>query len=445
MGKRVYFHIDEIARDAVVAANLKRVLAKRGIDLYYGSRALTAFLPWACPFDALIMPALMFIENYLASPGAACPPLIMLPTEGIGGIPDNPQRAALKFIGHRFMAGDSRWANVVSAYCLWGRQQVIGFEKFAPHLVERCHVIGHPRFDARCLAPARPAPPASSSERVRVGLLTRFSTINPFDGRSAMVMARDNRRSVYHHLQQEGSILDVEDIFYTQVQDLRIILDFVERLDPARHELVVRVHPREDRTRWLELMAKFKIPAVMAQWDQPFIHWLNEVDWVVSPPSTSFYDCFIMKKPVICLNAMDSRRQEHVPPVSDDTSRILDYTLRPRGMDELLELVSRKPAGPFEPPPEAMALLAHDANHPDCATSLDVLADVCVRAIETSGWRVPDCARQQAVFEALAWNRMMRSSVRARMTWLSPRTEQGSTFVLSAARRRWIDALAGPE
>jgi hypothetical protein len=39
MPKTIYFHIDEIARDAVVAANLRAVLASRGVDLVYGNRA----------------------------------------------------------------------------------------------------------------------------------------------------------------------------------------------------------------------------------------------------------------------------------------------------------------------------------------------------------------------------------------------------------------------
>jgi surface carbohydrate biosynthesis protein len=384
---------------------------------------------WACPFDAVILPGLIFVVAYDPDPATPTPPIIVLPTEGIGGIPDNPQRAALKFIGPKFMAGDHRWAEKVAAYCLWGKQQLIGFEQYAPKLVDRCFIIGHPRFDRRCIA----HPPACrrTDERVRIGIVTRFPLINPFDRRSNLMTIRNSRRSTYHHLQQAGSILDIEDLYFTQVSDLRVVFDVIDRLDPARHELLLRVHPREDRTVWEEIVDQYSLPVAIAPWDQPFIHWLDNVDWLVAPPSTSFYDSFFMRKPAICLDAIEPRRKDHILRISDDTSRILEYALRPRTLDELLTIVSRKPTGPLDLPQGVIDLLAHDANYPACLNALDALADVCVRVLKKAPVRTSPL--DQLIFRTIA----LRYKLGRRRF-----PDQGSSFRLDRKRCHWIDSLA---
>ncbi len=439
MTKSLYFHIDEVARDSVVAANLKKILAARGVELVYGNRWTSYVLRRQCPFDALVLPALMFVEDHFPDPSGPLPPIIVLPTEGIGGIPAHPKRAALKFIGQRFMAGDPRWAERVAAYALWGRQQMIGFEAFAPTLVPRCRIIGHPRFDRRCLGPQSPAlRPADG--RIRIGLQTRFSLLNPFDGRSMLMCNRNSRKSCYHHLQQEGSDLDVEDLFFVEATDMRVLFDFIDRIDPARQDVVLRVHPREDRNRWAQSIEQNRLPVTLGQWDQPFIHWLNEVDWTVSSPSTSFYDSFAVGKPAVCIGSVSPRRRAHVLPISDDTSPLLQHVRQPRSMDELMEIVSRMPDGPMTPSPEAAALLAHDAHYPHCAASLDALADLCLQVLDEAAEKPAVKWGTRAEYDQLA---AQLAQELARHPVYS--NEQGSTFRLSPERTAWIDALAAPQ
>ncbi|HUC60489.1 MAG TPA: hypothetical protein VMF53_00885 [Alphaproteobacteria bacterium] len=431
MVKRVYFHIDEVARDSVVAANLKRVLAARGIELVYGNRPSSRFLPRVCPFDALVLPTVQFVQAVAPDPTAPMPPMIVLPTEGIGGIPEDPKRAALKFLGDPFMAGDRRWVEKVAAFCLWGKQQLIGFEQFAPHLADRCHVIGHPRFDRRCLP--RPRPRAASGDgTVRIGLLTRYSMLNPFDGRTALTYVHSARRSKFHHIQlQPDPTLDIEDLYFTNVSDLRVTFDLIDRLDPQRHRVALRIHPREDRTHWEALAAAQRLPISIAPWDQPFIHWLEEVDWMVAPPSTSFYDAFVMGKPVVCIDRIAPKRKAHVLPLSDDSSRIIDYTFRPKSLDELMALIARPPAGPVELSAPVATLLANDAHYPECGRSLDALADVCELVMRAH-------PVEQRASESLRYGLLTAvDGLRQRRM-----VDQGAWFRLDRGRRRWIDGLA---
>ncbi|MBF0249324.1 MAG: hypothetical protein HQL35_01710 [Alphaproteobacteria bacterium] len=432
--KRIFFLIDEVSRDAVVAASLKAILAKRGVDLVYGNRPRAGLFKRAMPFDAIILPSLVVLESLFPDPDADLPPLIVLPGEGIGGIPENPQRAALKFLGFRFMKGDDRWARKVSAYCLWGRQQRRGFEEFSPHLLDHCHVIGHPRYDKRCSKNARQLEPGDG--RIRLGFLTRFSLINPFDRRSNLVSIHDSRRSVYHHLQQEGCDLDAEDLWFTNVQDLRIFLDILENIDQDKFDAVVRVHPREDRTRWEEIIAEKNIGVRLAEWDEPLLHWQQKVDHLIAPPSTSFYDAFACGKSALCLGGLNPRRREHILPLSDDTSKILDYVPHPASLEELFDKVSVKPSSTPSPMPEEVReLLAKDADFPECHRSLDRLADVCMNVLERPG-RYRYGAGQKFVYDLLEKRQdfQMRGTV-----------DQGSWFRLDKNRIEWIDNLANPE
>jgi len=53
----VYFHIDELNRDAVVASALKKKFAQKGHTLIYGNRMTNAFLKHVHrAFDVVIVP-----------------------------------------------------------------------------------------------------------------------------------------------------------------------------------------------------------------------------------------------------------------------------------------------------------------------------------------------------------------------------------------------------
>ena len=54
----VYYHIDELARDSIVASVLKKELKKRGIDLIYGNRFSMRFLSSLRFADLVILPSL---------------------------------------------------------------------------------------------------------------------------------------------------------------------------------------------------------------------------------------------------------------------------------------------------------------------------------------------------------------------------------------------------
>ena len=45
----------------------------------------------------------------------------------------------------------------------------------------------------------------------------------------------------------------LEDLFYTEVTDLRIMLQIMMTLDKDKYDICVRPHPRENRKGWIKL------------------------------------------------------------------------------------------------------------------------------------------------------------------------------------------------
>ena len=109
MKKSIYFHIDEVARDSIVAANLKVILKEHGINLVYGNRLHSRFLKRTNPFDAIILTGPFLVEPYFPDPDKIKVPIICLPTEGIGAIKCwNYQRLIIHFLGLNYLFIASR-------------------------------------------------------------------------------------------------------------------------------------------------------------------------------------------------------------------------------------------------------------------------------------------------------------------------------------------------
>ena len=67
--KSIYFHIDELSRDSVVASALKRKLRKYDIHTFYGNRAVSElFRNIPFPFDSAVFPSVDIFESSFLDP-----------------------------------------------------------------------------------------------------------------------------------------------------------------------------------------------------------------------------------------------------------------------------------------------------------------------------------------------------------------------------------------
>ncbi|RJX30689.1 MAG: hypothetical protein C4516_07940 [Oxalobacter sp.] len=244
-------------------------------------------------------------------------------------------------------------------------------------------------------------------------------------------MRFDNTMPIY----EGSSDKDVEDMFFTEVIDFRIMLQIMLSLDPKRHKLSVRPHPRENRQGWQRLAKKMGVEITVSPWDQPFSHWLAEVDCIVTPPSTGLYDVFFQgRRPIVIDNVVRSRA-EHILAQSDDRNQILDGICRPQSIGEVISLIenSNVPA----PPESVQQRLEEQVGASIARKSISNILDTIAEFTAAKG--MP----RSRITSLFVWNSLVvaLSELKALKARVQRRVEQGASFDLTIRRRRWIDRL----
>jgi hypothetical protein len=333
----VYYHIDELSRDTIVASALREELKKVGCKLIYGNRATTRRLRHFNIFDVVILPGIDYYMIAYPDPNHLPDNIVILPTEAMTG------GRTLKRMNNKYFGNDhqacEQWSKTIAMYLLWGFDHLKSFQENYPAYLDKCKVVGHPRLADSCLAPVR----SKSNSKVVIGFVTRFSMINPFDQRSFFV-------SIYEAMKAKGKPdpvwftnsenHDAEDIAYTESLDIRVFFYLMRSLDPEKYVLSIRVHPRENKERWLAFIRKYDLNVLLSKWDDPFSVWSRSVDIIVSPPSTSFYDLLYCGINPICIRNVVPARESHIVTESDDNNPILDYVYLPKSTDEILETIN---------------------------------------------------------------------------------------------------------
>jgi hypothetical protein len=426
----IYFHIDELARDAIAASALRHELEARGGRLVYGNRFTTDYLlRHANIFDAIILPSLLHF--YYAFPNAKKLPhnVFILQTEAIGQSTKTLKRLNGKYFGDEPGKYDP-WHKAVCGYLLWGEAHLNPFHEHHPEYLPKCKVVGHPRLARLC------APPkiTKTDPRPAVGFVSRFNMLSPFDGRTPFESAVNSMRhgnkvmSVY-----EGSgDKDVEDMFYTEVIDFRVMLQIMRSLDANKYRLFVRPHPRENRGGWQRLAKKLGLNITVSKWDVPFAHWLAELDYIITPPSTGLYDIFFHGKRPIVIDKIVPTRNEHTLAQSDDNNQILENLCRPTSIAEVIQRIETNDIPPA------------DDNVRGCLQSqvgADIAADAMANIIAAIASLTP--AKPRPAWQIKLWDGavLALSELKELKRRLQRRMEQGSSFNLTFARKKWIDNL----
>ncbi len=434
----IYFYIDELARDAVVAANLKSVLNNRNIKLVYGNRSSSSILKMFNPFDILILPSLEHFRTEFPDLSRLKSKIIILPTESVGLATKTLSRINAKYFGNE-PDKCKPWFDAVSIFCLWGKDHLRCFQEIRPDSLSKCHVVGHPRFDDRCIKSPSISKGKKSVNKIKVGFISRFSSINTFHSLSNLElvdlgMKRDNKVIPAF---ENSPDRDVEDRFYTQIMDIRIFILLFERLDLDRFDVTLRVHPRENRYEWLKLLAKIDNRINMAPWDMPFMHWASEQDYLIGPPSTSFYDCFVLGKKPVCTMNMVRKRADYVLTESDDNNRILDYVYNPDTISELLGILCRKDES-CDMPVELKQIINGQTGLDICSDSIGNIANICSNICD----KLPDNKLSIITKAGYVFIHFIKK-LKARLKRIVLKeAEQSSTFQLFYQRIKFIDKLS---
>jgi surface carbohydrate biosynthesis protein len=434
----VYFHIDELARDSIVASVLKKELKQRNIDLIYGNRSYFRFLNFFRFFDLFILPSMGHFQAIFHDEANLPKNIAILPSEAIGQATGHLRRMNAKYFGNDEKKS-TPWHKVVIAYFLWGYDHLHPFENQHPEYLEKCKVIGYPRLDSRCLPKRNSNRKKLKNKKIKVGFISRFGHINSFIGRSIFesVYAGMKRDGVDHPAYENSQDRDVEDCMYTEMIDFRLTLKIIEKIDLSKFEIFLRPYPREDRFKWYKLTKEKNLNITISTWDEPFSIWLSKMDFIISPPSTTFYEAIAVGHSPICTMDIVPHRKNHILTESDDNNQILQYTQRPKTIKNLLAMLNDEKQCKIHPDVKKI-LMAQTAS--DIAShSITNLADACEKLINKNS---PSVKNQK--FIAFFFKVITRSFsyILYIRNILLKGGEQGSTFAMTGSRSQMIDSLS---
>jgi len=130
----IYFMIDELNRDAVVASALKKIFLKKGHNLVYGNRSSNRLLKYFHEaFDVIIFPRPHIIyDNWGDDWLTWSAKFVTLSTESLGIICKDHQVMAKTLLDREYFEGKRQYVDRIDAFCFWGEKQLQAVTDCAP-------------------------------------------------------------------------------------------------------------------------------------------------------------------------------------------------------------------------------------------------------------------------------------------------------------------------
>ncbi len=442
----IYYHIDELNRDAVVASALKRKFAAHGHRLVYGNRLSNRLVKYFHrAFDVIIMPRPHIVyDNWGEAWMQWQTKFVMLSTESLGIICKDHHVMARTLLEREYFQGKKEYVKRIDAFCLWGEKQQQAVREYAPELADKCHVVGHPRHDRLCEAVSAPTPHAGIPGKKRIGIITRAVALNDYYGRCALDVFStllDEHFQYEYYDKETGQKLksmrptaQPAENTIVQAFDAATTLKVIAQLYKEGHYLSIRVHPKEKSEMWSLLMQRAGFAVEVSNPALPIAAWLKGLDYIVGPPSTSFYDAVMLGVTPISISEIEPRRKHYIDALWEDNNRLMPSTAKPESIDALSALLAS--GASLQPDRNRDKVLKEEADFPDCADALDKVVAVCEALRKTkksSGahWALFESAR--TLFQVL-WK--IKSS-------LIKRSQNSAMFILDRPTTQFINDLVG--
>lgn len=438
---RVYFHIDELSRDAIVASALKKYFAEKNISLVYGNRDITRNILPDClnSFDAVILPKAHFIKNADIFRREATK-IYCLFTESIGWQMADTERAVFVFFNEFSSKLDRSF--LVDRFFFWGKIGIDAVSSAAPEFLDRCHVVGHPRLDKLTLAPKI----SRNAGEIKVGLITRFSLLNNFAlNKIPEYLAKEEMplEQVRHGEFIGGVRPSIEDDLYAEAIEIKSMMNLLENLSCMEGVSVeLRIHPREDQYFWESFLARvFKNKDTYRLVDglTPFNHWMINLDYLIGPPSTSFYEALALGVTPISIHKLSPKRASLDLYMCEDSNQLMPHIFSPTSYQELLSFILDKKRTSKNA--KISSILRNEAGFDKSCSSLEAVRTYISLDLETSPKAFTLNAKIMfiwffiRVFFLNIWLIGSKLLLRQR--------SQSSNFILTARIANKIDRLSG--
>jgi hypothetical protein len=368
-----------------------------------------------------------------------------LATESVGKQMSEPRFAAFGVLGPRYNMSNAD-SLFVDKFFLWGKIGLDAVTACAPNFVQKCQIIGHPRYHDLCFR-STSGDICSEPGAPKVGLITRFSVLNDFASRSPVLSLSkylsDASTDVY--LEESGETIgsfrpQPEIDVYSEAIESKIIFDILRESSGVCDgvEFSLRVHPREREETWRQIVRKCKtlgIKVSLADRSQPFAHWASDLDYLIGTPSTTFYESFLIGVTPISIHKIDSRRQELPLYLCEDKTPIMDHVFCPESLDELFAIIAERKT--LEINSSIREILSYECNYPHHNQGLTVLANSVKASL----------LERDSESNTLAWLFFKLTvalvSLKHRLkAWLGFYDLQSSSFLLTREVREKIDSMA---
>lgn len=336
-----------------------------------------------------------------------------------------------------------KYVDRIDAFCFWGSKQLQAIKDYAEDVLHKCHVVGHPRHDASCISNKDPAANEVRPENKMIGVITRAVALNDYFGRSALdcyTTLLDNHFQYEFFNKITGEKLPSKrpgirpaDILIVQAIDAENTLKIISSLENAGYRVSVRAHPKENTDVWKNLLMRSNLNAEVSDSKLPIAHWLENIDYIVGPPSTSFYDACMRGVTPISICALDSRRKENIGELWEDNNRLMNHIYKPKTIEDLLEYIKSKTKINFNNG-EILNILKEEADYPTCISSLHKVIAVCTANIDLSKNRKLNLI--WFMVSRFIFNRLWR--VKNKIT---KRRENSAMFAMGRKETCFIDSL----
>ena len=447
MSRNGYFHIDELGRDAITASALKKVFAERGINLVYGNRIYTKRVleNFIYAFDFIILPRPMFLHDF-KNINKKMPPILVVFTESVGRVvnENNDKFTLYSLLDKPYMEGDTKYLDKVTSFCLWGKAGKTRIDKYYPNITDKFHVVGHPRHDKRCINQKKKN---NSNTKAKIGLITRQPMLNDFLKRPPVesIVRSSSSLDVRYEYNNKvtGDFLlsqhnEPVDEIYIEATDIKTLLQLLLKLNEKGHEVELKVHPREDREFWASFIKKYNLKVRLAHWRMPFSHWVQDLDYVIGPASTSFYDCCVAGVQPICTRRINKNREIHINECSEEYGALMEHIVTPDSIDDIIKIVSKK-NNSFKLSNNIKKILLNETNYPESNNSIEKIVDLSISLIKED--QVSSLKKTIYIVGFYLYGNLFINVIFRIYRFIKQQSEQGSTFLMSKKNKSFIDNL----
>lgn len=440
---RLYFHIDELSRDAVVASMIWNELKLRGHRIYLGNRFTTRILNkfpllFRYSFDAIVLPRVHFFDGFDSFQGVK----VVLYTECIGRAVSHQNRSLASYVllDKSYVEGNSVSAELVDAFLCWGKTCIDFIDREHPRFRNKFKVVGHPRLDLRAYDKA-----PAIKKVVRVGIITRQCILNDSllrTPKDAVINNVLNGSFLYRDPQTLEEIEDQDnelpERLYMEARELELYIRIIKALSEKDIDVEIRVHPREERNFWRVVIENNNLKATLCEWDAPFSHFLGRVNYVIGPASTSFYEALAASVTPILINKLDRRYAELSHVTSEDRNPLMQHIYSPCTIEELVQSIHTNSIR-VKSSNEVDAILNYEANYPASRNSGVKIVDALESASKEIGCNKKTilCTFSSLILLRLGFLGLLHSAY----FYVKGISQQSSRFSLSPFRILWVRRL----